>query len=247
MKTGITEGNLYNSNFGTEYKVIEYIDTNNIIIEDVKNNYTLKVRSGNLVRGSVRSPYDRTILGVGFLGVGRYIPKDNTRIYQSWKNMLYRVLDKSLHDKYSTYKECEVSNEWECYQNYAEWHKDNYIEGYCLDKDILIKGNKLYSKDTCCFVPNELNTLFTKNDARRGNLSIGVTQTCNGKYSSNIFIDGKSNHIGTYLTENEAFLSYKVEKEINIKRLALKYKDNIESEVFEALLKYEVTQEIKLN
>ena len=44
-----------------------------------------------------------------------------------------------------------------------------------LDKDILIKGNKIYSPQTCCFVPENLNSLITKNDSIRNNLPIGVS------------------------------------------------------------------------
>ena len=44
----------------------------------------------------------------------------------------------------------------------------------CLDKDILYKNNTIYSKDTCIFIPERINILFTKNNAKRGNYPIGV-------------------------------------------------------------------------
>ena len=49
------------------------------------------------------------------------------------------------------------------------------MEGWQLDKDILIKGNKIYSPDTCCFVPSEINNLFVGCNKSRGSLPIGVT------------------------------------------------------------------------
>ena len=46
--------------------------------------------------------------------------------------------------------------EWHLFQTFAEWC-DVQIgfnnEGWHLDKDILVKGNKIYGPDFCAFVP----------------------------------------------------------------------------------------------
>ena len=68
----------------------------------------------------------------------------------------------------------------------GKWIENNYyeIEGetMCLDKDILCKGNKIYSRDTCVFVPQRINSLFTKCDNARGDNPIGVEDLPSGNY-----------------------------------------------------------------
>ena len=111
----------------------------------------------------------------------------------------------------------------------------------CLDKDILVKGNKCYSPETCSFVPKHINLLFVKGDATRGELPIGVTfhkQT--GKYRALLCVNGGKRHIGLYSTPEEAFYGYKAAKEAEIQRLADIYMDYIPEEVYEAMMEYEV-------
>ena len=92
--------------------------------------------------------------------------------YQCWSNMLKRCYNKNVHNKQPTYKDCSVCNEWLCYANFEKWYDENYyeIEGERteLDKDILFKGNKVYSPITCIFVPQRINTLFTKSNRKFG-------------------------------------------------------------------------------
>ena len=86
--------------------------------------------------------------------------------------MLRRCYDEKLHKKYPTYIDCKVCEEWLNFQNFAKWYYNNYYEieneKICLDKDILHKGNKIYSPDNCVFVPNNINVLFVKSDKSRG-------------------------------------------------------------------------------
>ena len=42
--------------------------------------------------------------------------------------------------------------EWHNFQVFAKWFDENYMEGFQLDKDIKIEGNKIYSSGTCLFV-----------------------------------------------------------------------------------------------
>ena len=112
------------------------------------------------------------------------------------------------------------------------WIEKNYYEVHGevmhLDKDILCKGNKIYSRDTCIFVPKRINSLFVKCDKSRGKDPIGVDQLPSGNYRANCYNEyGKSNHIGTYKTKEEAFYAYKEYKEKVIKKVIDSYEGKI--------------------
>ena len=111
-----------------------------------------------------------------------------------------------------------------------------------LDKDRLIKGNKIYSPKTCIFVPQTINSLFIKNNSVRGELPIGVSRNKKTKkYASNITIESTcSVFLGYFDTPEEAFYSYKEAKEKEIKRVADEYKDKIPQKLYEAMYNYEV-------
>ena len=114
-----------------------------------------------------------------------------------------------------------------------------------LDKDILVKNNKIYSPNTCVFVPTNINTLFTKSNKSRGKYPIGVFfHKDANKYEAHcsIFYNGKSKlkHLGLYNTIDDAFKVYKESKEANIKQIADEYKDKIPDKLYEAMYKYEV-------
>jgi hypothetical protein len=153
-----------------------------------------------------------------------------------------------MHKRLPTYKDCSVCDEWLNFQNFAAWYDKNYYEvtgeRMDLDKDILVKGNKIYSPDTCAFVPHSINGLFVKNNARRGNLPIGVSyEKKNSKFKAKCN-NGKKKAIGIghFNTSKEAFLAYKEFKENLIKRIAFEYKEKIPSVIFNALLNYEVEE-----
>ena len=116
----------------------------------------------------------------------------------------------------------------------------------CLDKDILVKGNKVYSPETCIFVPKTINSLFTKRQNDRGESVIGTSLTQNGKYRAYCSLinpkTGKSKyeHLGCYETQEKAFEVYKYYKERNIKEVADYYKDKIPQKLYDALYNYEV-------
>lgn len=241
------------NNFGSEMIIVEYSKWDNIDVYFPEYNYTVKNREyTTFKKGKIKCPYEPRTYGIGYLGEGKYKASENgkdTRVYKTWRNMLQRCYDKKYHKKYPTYIGCEVCNEWLNFQNFAEWDKDNYyiIEGeqMHLDKDILIKHNKIYSPDTCIFVPERINILFTKCDNARGKSVIGVTPV-NEKYMArcNIFNPktGKSKreYLGIYDTELEAFKVYKYYKEENIKEVTDYFKGQIPERLYNGLYNYEV-------
>lgn len=111
----------------------------------------------------------------------------------------------------------------------------------CLDKDILIKGNKIYSPETCVFVPKTINSLFAKRQRDRGLLPIGVTfHKKNDKYVS-VCCNCMGKTMYQYFDDpNEAFIEYKKNKENTIKKVADFYKNKIPYILYNAIYKYVV-------
>lgn len=171
--------------------------------------------------------------------------KRNDRDYYMWHRMIQRCYDEKSQRKWHTYIECTVCEEWKKFSNFQTWYNDpenGYIDGYQLDKDILLKGNKIYSPDTCCFVPSEINVLFTKSNLKRGDLPIGVQHYAHNRFRSYFKCGGKVTYLGVFDKVEDAFCAYKKAKEGYIKEIANRYYDKklITQKVYEALMNYEV-------
>ena len=165
----------------------------------------------------------------------------NSKAYGYWKSMLVRCYSDCYHTHKPTYIGCTVCDEWHTFSRFKEWFDEHYTEGYHLDKDILTKGNKVYSPHTCCFLPIDLNSLLTTCKKSRGQYPIGVS-IHGTKYQSYLHKKNKLAHLGTFDTPYDAFNAYKIAKEQYIKELAETYfqEGKITKKVYDALMKYEV-------
>ena len=177
------------------------------------------------------------------VGVNDLLYTRGTPSYKAWFSMLERCYSSKFQTKKNTYVGCSVCNEWLTFSNFKRWFDsiDNgYKDGYQLDKDIIVKGNKIYSPSTCCIVPTEINVIFTNRKQHRGNTHIGVIENSNGRFVARA--SGEKRHIGVYDTSQEAFYAYKNAKERYIKSVAEKYfqEGKITERVYNALMRYEV-------
>lgn len=185
----------------------------------------------------------RKVCGVG---INDTKGSSRERLYHLWCSILYRCYSKDGKLKNPSYDGCYVSEEWLTYSKFREdvTKLVGYSEeGWQLDKDILVKGNKVYSKDTCCFVPSQINSLFAIRKSYRGELPIGVCIEHKSKkrpYSAQCSVDGKYVVIGYYQTIDEAFYAYKSFKELNIKRCAKMYVDRIDKRVYDSLMSWSI-------
>ncbi len=93
--------------------------------------------------------------------------------YKAWVRMLERVYSNKWHEKYKNYTNVVVCDEWLYFSNFRVWWIDNYIDGYQLDKDIFSGDNKLYSPNTCVYVPQWLNKFIISTESNRGEHKIG--------------------------------------------------------------------------
>ena len=237
-------GEKFTTNEGYTIEIVDYRNNKDCDVKFLDEyGYISKNRYfKDLLVGKVKNPYHPAVYGRGYIGEGE---GGKGRVYNIWKKVLQRCYSKEYHIKKPTYIGCSVVEEWLNFQNFVQWYDENYnpetMEGWHLDKDILFKGNKIYSPETCCFVPADINSLLTKTNAKRGKYPIGVSVTGN-KFSTQISNKrkGSTSYIGLFSTPEEAFKAYKKVKEQRIKEVADKWKYLINDEVYKALYNYEV-------
>jgi hypothetical protein len=223
---------------GYTIKIINISEIKREYLVEFQDKYMAKksVQYDTFLKGNVKNPYFKSVFGVGMTGEVSTIDKNkNTKIsYRIWKLMLERCYDKKCLLKNPSYSSCSVCDEWLRYDNFEKWYDKNYYnckgEKTHIDKDILYKDNKIYSPNTCIFVPSILNINF-KN----------YNNNCiekNGLYLVSI----KSKIVNFnfkkyYLTENDAIFNKSI-KRIELQELILNhYMNYIPSDVYNSILK----------
>ena len=252
------------SNEGCVVKIVKYSDANNIIIEfQDEHKYRVHTQYGNFKNGVCKNPFFASVFGHGYLGLDKNgnVPntvelKDGKWVrtweYNKWQNMLQRCFDNKYKEKKPTYKNVTCCNRWLCFANFLEdleilkneynWNDDIKLN---LDKDILHKGNKIYGLENCVLVPDWINNLFTKSDAKRGQYPVGVGYHKRAKkYQASCSVNGEYVNLGYYNTIEQAFNAYKIAKEQEIKRVAdecvSKGYITQESRLYNAMISYQI-------
>lgn len=241
-------GEIGYNKFGSRMEIIKYGGRLDVLVKFEKGN-KVSTTYQNFCNGEVKNVYDKSTLGIGYIGEGIYKATKNnksTKIHKLWQSLLTRCYDEKFHKKQPTYKDCSVCEEWHNFQTFAKWYDQNYyeVEGekMQLDKDILIKGNKVYSPDSCVFVPQIINNLFLKHDAARGKFPIGVSFNKNKEKYIASCNNGSGNrgYLGLFDTPEEAFQAYKTAKEALIQEKAEIYKNLIPVKLYEVMMNYKV-------
>lgn len=178
------------------------------------------------------------------IGINNLKGKSKTKEYRLWMSMLKRCYSNNTSNKYPTYVDCTVSENFKSFSYFYDWCQKQIgfgIDGFEMDKDLLIKGNKEYHEFKCVFIPSKINNILTRANSIRGNLPIGVCfHSLSGKYRSQIRLDGKQVDIGYFNSPFDAFSAYKHKKESYLKDTAKNYKNKIDPRSYAALLKYRV-------
>ena len=220
---------------------VEFFNTGNI------DNF----RKDHLVDGKIKDQKAPLTFGVGYTD-GELVKINHKHLpyYVAWKGILERCYSTKLHNKYPSYVKATVCKEWHSLKNFKIWFDTaGYSKGFEVDKDLLVQGNKHYSPETCTLLPQRLNTLLIHKYTNRKDktLPIGVTKNKKSKRSwARCHIGQKQPaSVGYYDTVDEAFEAYKIFKENYIKTVAKEYYDkgSITSDIYDALLNYEVLKE----
>ena len=257
LRTNVV-GTVFIMNQGSKCTVINYQDSNHVTVK-FDSGYITTTKWYRLVAGTVK---DRMAYQINYLNeildINPYDGQgEETKAYREFHNMHIRCFDEQYKIKRPTYKDVSCCEEWNYFSNYLYWRNQQsnlkYLEDiggrFELDKDILKKGNRIYSPENCCLVPAIVNQVFNKHSRHRGELPIGVTWASNRAYviaKWNDPIENKSKWSTTYPITPEgiltAFNEYKIHKEEIIKKVAqLEFnKKTITEECYEAMMQYEV-------
>ena len=235
------------NNQGYSMKIIDYINNKNIIVKfQDEYQYQTNATYDNFIKGKIKNPYAKEIFNIGIVGI-EYDVQIYKKEFAAWKHMIERCYNTSV---YHTYHDVTCCNEWLFFPNFCKWihEQENYKvwnseNKWAVDKDILIKGNKIYSPDTCCLVPQFINTLFLKCDKSRGDLPIGVHYDSDKhRYVAQYRNNNGVRFLGGYQNYELAFNAYKQAKEKYIKQIAQEEYDkcNITKKCYDAMMNYEV-------
>lgn len=240
------KGDIYKNNEGYLVKIVGFGEGRRTIVE-LNDGNKFEVDSAYLKSGSFSNPFHRSVAGVGYFGVGPFVAKSqsdrHTVEYEDWNSMIKRCYVRG--ELNTSYFDKEVSSVWHCFQDFAAWatkQKNFGAKGWDLEKDLLVKGNKIYSPETCVYLPREINSFIKRK--RFNNLPLGVDIAY--EYNGTPYFrvqgreGGKNLNLGKFNVVEDAFNAYKIHKEGLAKKLAEKWKNEIPDVAYKALLNYTV-------
>lgn len=157
-------------------RIVKYNHALSVLVEFIDTGYERVAQSCHIRAGSVKDPFVRFRCGAGFMGDGPHksgVKGKYTAAYIAWSGMIYRCYNDEFKRKHKTYKDCYCVDDWHNFQIFADWFEsevrklDEVPKVIHVDKDIRVKGNKLYSPDTCMLVSASENTSHNSTDSFR--------------------------------------------------------------------------------
>lgn len=223
-------------------KIIRYYLSSDITVKFLDEyGFEMDNTYSNFSRGTIKNPYDKFVWNHGYIGVGKYKTNDGktaTKEYQVWNNLMARCYSDKQRHLHPAYDGCTACDEWLNFQVFSQWYYDNFYqvgtERMHVDKDILVKGNKVYSPETCIFVPQRINMIFMEKEKKRDKDLPNTIYRCKTGYRASY--NGKT--LGIFKTLGEAIESHDHAKKIHIKQIANEYKNVIPLDLYEALYRY---------
>lgn len=181
----------------------------------------------------------KLVYGVGIYD--SYEKVKGNRCYIVWGSMIERCFSQRWKQLHPTYADCSMWEGWKNYSVFKKWFDENYVKGYDLDKDLLSRGAKVYSPETCVFLPPEINRAILCKGKNNG-LKIGVRKY-KDRYKAYINM-GYTRDLGMFDTEDDAHDAYVIAKRRHIKTLAKYYfsRGGINQKIYDALLNFPIPE-----
>lgn len=258
-------GKTFKTKSGWTLEIVEYRDVFNVKVK-WQDGSEAWVCMGDIRNRSLLPLNKVSVYGKGFFGEGRFVPRNRRAregqevversVYRTWQKLMQRMYSTNRGDTNNarSYLHVSLCEPWHNFQNFAEWaveqvgysNKDAKGRAWCLDKDILLEGNSIYSPETCVFVPNEVNAFFgikSLGESEYGvNLIRGVTKNSKEGFISRCTnpLTSEREYLGYYDTQEEANQVYANRKNEVARLLADKWEGSLDSRVIDALNNFDV-------
>lgn len=246
---------VYHTIYGESFKIVEYNNCSNVFISYTDRPYCeVNTCTVNIRNGNPPNPYRPVICGKGFHGEGYPISINNKKTleYIKWHGMLSRCYGVTRSEDHARASKCYTDAEvtvdpiWFNYQMFATWFKQEMSNSnlankvICLDSDLLNPRGNLYSENTCCLLPYELNIaiqLATKMqyDRKRNLYAVRVERT----------VTGQPSFVGRSPTESGAWEIYAKFKDMYIRDAYEKLQCNLPKRVEDVLLNFNCLARVK--
>lgn len=240
IPSDMMSGTIHPTSKWGDIEIIDYNGNREVLVKFVDSGVTKVTRSELIRKGIVEDVTLPCRFGYGFMGEGPFNSTENKKEHVHWKGLLERSYCIKFAIKSPSYSGVYTTAKWHNFQNFAEWCQTATgfgNKGWELDKDLLIKGNRVYSPETCVFLPYEINGLIVKG-TRKSELPIGVTKS---EYGYRAYCSDRGKTLSKRSTSlEECFEWYKETKENIIKSMADEYKNELDSLAYEALYNYRV-------
>lgn len=237
-------GKIFPSNNFGDFKVTGYTGADAVTIEFLSTGYQTVVSTSTIRKGSIKDRLAPSVYGIGVVGEDVRSDKEGVaeRPYTVWRGMLQRCYGETTQLKQPTYAGCTVEKSFLYYPTFKAWLiKQPYYDSLELDKDLLVKGNKVYSPDTCTMLPDEINSALASISQYGCCSLIRYSRRTNCYELDLTHIQQGLEEL--YNTYKEAFSAYKVFKENQLQVLAEKWKNYISPEAYRALISYSIYSE----
>lgn len=129
--------------------------------------------------------------------------------YLVWRDMLGRCFSDKIQAKHPSYIGCRVCEDWKYFSKFKAWMEKQDWQGRQIDKDILVRANKVYSPEVCVFVSSRINSFILESNIARGKYPLGVNfVSSRQKFRAGINWNNRRINLGTFICEKEAHLVY---------------------------------------
>ena len=221
-------GKIFKTNEGYDIKIIRQNNAHKRTVKFLDEyGHEVEVYTSTIVSGKLRNPYHKSVLGIGYLGVGDNIAVDtinrkNTKAYSIWHGMIKRCYTKTFEN----YKNVTVCEEWHCFQTFADWYNKRYIDGFNMqiDKDLLQQGveNKIYSPETCVLLPSDINNFLVDRPFKSTGLN-GIDKIKKGFKVSICDFDSKDKiNIGVFDKIEDAICAWNENRNLQVLKVKRK-------------------------